>query len=234
MIESRHLDTEALSALVEDEYAGEQPPVAAAHVRSCPQCAERLAGLRALVAEARALPASIEPPDDLWDDVRRAIDAVPSADGAAVRPMVGSYSLVRSRWMLAAAAAVLVVASSWVTAVVVRRDASRELAADVPVRAAADVNAPAVLPAALATVEAGYRHTAGELERALADQRTHLAPRTIATIEQSLRTIDEAIAEARRALATDPRNSGLIDIFTANYEQKLDLLRRAAELPASS
>jgi hypothetical protein len=52
------------------------------------------------------------------------------------------------------------------------------------------------------------------------------------TLERTLRVIDEAIAEARAALAADPSNRTLLDVLSANYEQKVELLRRASELPA--
>ena len=41
-----------------------------------------------------------------------------------------------------------------------------------------------------------------------------------------------SIAEARAALAADPGNDALLDVLSANYEQKVQLLRRASELPA--
>ena len=90
------------------------------------------------------------------------------------------------------------------------------------------------LPASVARLEGDYLRTARELEETLAARRAGLAPQTIATIEQSLRTIDEALAEARRALADDPNNQGVLELFTATYEHKLDLLRRAAELYRSA
>ena len=51
---------------------------------------------------------------------------------------------------------------------------------------------------------------------------------TILTLEQSLAAIDQAIAEARGALASDP-NSGLLNRLLANHQQaKLRVLQRAA------
>ena len=59
---------------------------------------------------------------------------------------------------------------------------------------------------------------------------TALAPETVAQPKASLRTIDEAIQEARGALARDPSNKLLIDMLSANYKQKVDLLRRSTEM----
>jgi hypothetical protein len=91
----------------------------------------------------------------------------------------------------------------------------------------------ASLPAALALVEAGYDDTARQLQATLALQRHRLSPKTISTVEHSLAVIDTAIAEARHALLEDPANRALMDIYTANYEHKLELLRRATELTSS-
>jgi hypothetical protein len=53
-------------------------------------------------------------------------------------------------------------------------------------------------------------------------------------VEASLRVIDDAIDEARHALAADPANLDLLDLLAASYERKLELLRRANELPPST
>ncbi len=90
---------------------------------------------------------------------------------------------------------------------------------------------PAV-PAAVRVVERSYGGVLDELTITLRGQRGALAPATIATLERTLRIIDEAIAEAAAALAADPGNDALLDVLSANYEQKVQLLRRASELPA--
>jgi hypothetical protein len=53
-------------------------------------------------------------------------------------------------------------------------------------------------------------------------------------VEESLRVVDDAIAEARQALARDPGNLAIADVLSANHEQKLDLLRRATRLLSPS
>jgi ABC-type sugar transport system ATPase subunit len=67
------------------------------------------------------------------------------------------------------------------------------------------------------------------------DQReASLAPETVAQLKSSLRTIDEAILEARNALARDPANKTLVEMLSGNYRQKVDLLRRTTELTRGS
>jgi hypothetical protein len=60
-----------------------------------------------------------------------------------------------------------------------------------------------------------------------------LSPATVRVVERSLATIDTAIAEARAALASDPANRSLVEILSANYERKVELLQRATELSSS-
>jgi len=53
-------------------------------------------------------------------------------------------------------------------------------------------------------------------------------------LDSCLRKIDAAIAEARAALRREPRNAVLTQLLTVSYRQKLDLLKRAADLPTGS
>jgi hypothetical protein len=52
----------------------------------------------------------------------------------------------------------------------------------------------------------------------------------VAAIEQSLQTIDQAIEQARQALAADPANTYLTGHLVETRRRKLELLRRAAAL----
>jgi anti-sigma factor RsiW len=65
------------------------------------------------------------------------------------------------------------------------------------------------------------------LEATLADARDHLDPATIEVIERSLDAIDQAIDDARAALAADPGNVQLERQLDQTMQKKLDVLRRA-------
>ena len=224
---TEHLDFDALNDLATGEIADAARRAAAErHVASCDACATQLAAVRDLLDRTRELPRGIEPPDDLWADVRAAIRPGGSVVGAA-RTLV--WWRRPTSWMLAAAALVLMASSSAVTAALMRRATLPDPAS----RQSAGAVHPASLPAALALVEAGYDDTARQLQATLALQRHLLSPTTISTVEHSLAVIDTAIAEARHALLEDPANRSLMDIYTANYEHKLELLRRATELTSS-
>ena len=72
------------------------------------------------------------------------------------------------------------------------------------------------------------------LQDVLDQQSGSLAPETVAQLKASIRTIDEAILEARNALARDPANKILAQMVFSNYRQKVDLLRRTAEITRGS
>jgi len=192
-----------------------------AHLRECGSCRALLADLQQLTEQARSL-APRPPAGDLWDGIARRL----SADAPpAVR---------RSRWRVTltlpqvAAAGLLLAAVSGGAAWVLRAPAPATTAARRP--AGQPPDAPAVEPIALADAE--YDAAVADLEGALADGRGRLDPATVLIVERNLALIDQAIAQAREALATDPGNAYLNDHLLETRRYKLDLLRRASVLSA--
>ncbi|MES2179106.1 MAG: hypothetical protein V4550_14690 [Gemmatimonadota bacterium] len=219
-----HLSFDQLCDLQDGALDLRDASAARDHMRSCAACAEQFAELSALGSAAAALPRVIDPPADLWGDIR--------AELAPRQPRRFAREYHWSRSNLVAAAAVIAVVSSALTAVAIRRVDPRP---DTVVAAAAAAPEPATavavaLPARLAMTEVGYTKSVEALQRTLAERRSSLAPSTVATVERSLRIADSAIAEARTALAQDPGNKALVKLFASNYERKIDLLRRATEL----
>ena len=165
----------------------------------------------------------------------------PAAEGGEPGP--GSHRrLRRGRAWLAVAGLGLVVASSGTTVLLMRGAAGTEgtpaggtATPSLPLRDAPSAVAGAtLLPASLAAAEAGYLSDVEALQHLFDRQRAVLAPATIAIVERSLATIDAAIGEARFALLADPSNDELARFLDSNYRQKVELLRRAAELPQGS
>ena len=78
--------------------------------------------------------------------------------------------------------------------------------------------------------DAQYDAAVTDLEAALRKGRGRLDATTIAIVEQNLQIIDQAIAQAREALAADPANSYLSGHLVDARRRKLDLLRHAASL----
>jgi len=189
--------------------------------------------LRALLARAAELPKSIEPPADAWPEIREAI-AVKGAIAPEINRLQRKPALWQRPAFLLAAAAVLVIGSSAVTATLVggKTDAASQPVAVTSPPERARASGPATL-AEFAEVEKDYIRTASQLSETLQSGEGTLAPETIAKLDESLRVIDAAILEARRALAADPANRTIVEMLSGSYEQKLDLLRRTTEMARS-
>ena len=205
------------------------------HLSGCPECSTELASLRALMAAAGALPRSVLPDDDLWADLKASID---NRKGV-VLPTTSTDALTRatgSRWQrpawLAAAAVVLVALSSATTVIVLRSSPVTTVGQNQPDSGTTrlELGVPPTLPASFRAAEGQYMQTIQELRDAVDAQRAHLNPETVRTVDRSLAVVDSAIAEAREALLADPNNRTLVDLLSASYQRKLDLLRRTSEL----
>ena len=207
-----HPPFEQLSDLVDGRLAPASWRELEMHLALCERCARDRNRLEALLARSRALPDEVEPPMELWTGVRQGIAPTP-------------WSGTRRVWLLAAAALLLVAVSSAVTALLVRRPQMAVVRHEETTAIAA-----VRLPVAARAVDADYQAVIRELDESLAQRRSQLSPQTIAKVEASLRVVDQAIGEARRALAADPANRDLVDLLAASYERKLELLRRASEL----
>jgi hypothetical protein len=72
------------------------------------------------------------------------------------------------------------------------------------------------------------------LQGILTQRRSQLDSSTVAIIEKNLQIIDAAIASSRAALARDPASRLLSDQLTHALDKKVELLRTAALLPAST
>lgn len=161
------------------------------------------------------LPEEIQPARDLWPDIRAELEA------ERVRALPSAGEARRARWSfgapgLAAAAAVLVVATAGITW-----------------RFTRSTEAPSA-PIATESLArfASYERSAAELTAALDQRSVTLDPATKAVLERSLRTIDEALTEARNALERDPASAEISAFVESAYRHKIDFLRRANDVAA--
>ncbi len=220
---------EVIRHLLDDYVTGEltedaRAPVAD-HVAACEICSTEVESLKRVLARAAELPKSIEPPAEAWSNIRAVIlrdEAVGAAHESRKSPPFWRRPLV----LAAAAAVVVAVLSSAGTAFYLT---SRPSAA-ARVVASSPGNATTASLAAFTIEENEYLRNASILQDLLDQQEGALAPETVAQIKASLRTIDEAILEARIALARDPANKLLVEMLSASYKQKVDLLRRSTEM----
>lgn len=197
-----HLTFDDISELAEQGDAGN------AHLDECARCRETLRRVRALLDATHGLPRDIEPPPEAWTALRERL--------ARTRANAGSRWW-HNGWLATAAGIVLVIG----TAIVTSTTAPRAKGSKLP---------PTPTPSVVRAVDMNYVETVAHLREALEGQRAGLAPRTVETVDRALAVIDSAIAEARTALASDPANAALVDILSAHYERKVELLQRATEL----
>jgi hypothetical protein len=173
------------------------------------------------------LPREIAPPESAW---QRIVEQI-AIDSRNKQTPAGTRHVWQMPIFLAAAGLVLVAASSITTAIVIGGRAEKA-----PSRTAAMQAPRSSAPATLAEFTArenDYIATVNALSQTIESAHVELAPETIVKLKESIRIIDDAIIEARRALAADPSNKALIDILSTSYDQKVDLLRRTAEMGQS-
>ena len=227
---------EVIKHLLDDYVTGEltedaRGPVAD-HVAACAICAAEVESLSSILARAADLPKSIDPPAEAWSNIRAAIER--DAEAVAAHDVSSTSGFWRRPpYMLAAAAVLVAVLSSAGTALYM---SSRSVDGSSPNSVAANAGGGAT-PATLVAFtieENNYLRNVAVLQDLLDQQESSLAPETVAQLKASLRTIDEAILEARNALARDPANKTLIEMLSGTYRQKVDLLRRTTEMTRGS
>lgn len=249
--------TDRLSEYLDGDLSPEDARRVEAHLGDCETCTRTLEELRGVVARAGAV-TDRTVPDDLWpaiaariqeraqEDVHGSPAATPggwSAEPAAKR--AGEAIPWRRRRIALsvpqlAAAAILLAAlaggTAWLAGTGTARNTSLTGGEADP---GAGIIAPAAIPAAatgLESVSAAVRYAIAidELERALFDPNAPLPPSTESKIRNSLRTIDRAIEDARRALEEVPTDGYLKQHLTATMRRKVDFLRRTTRLVAQS
>ena len=200
----------------------------ARHLEGCPECRESVVALRFLKEQAAALPRSEEPPRDLWPAIE---GALPGRRHGLRWLAWGAPRATPRAWPigLAAAAALLVVASVSITLWMTGTDPVRNDSSGALMRAPG----PALL-ASYRTAETEYVRATEDLMTVLESRREELSPETVALLEQNLRIIDDAIRLMWTALETDPGYSQNRHLFTTLYQKKITLLQRAIRLPSRS
>jgi anti-sigma-K factor RskA len=222
---------EVIRHLLDDYVTGElsedaRGPVAG-HIAACEICAAEVESLKKIIARAADLPKSIDPPAESWSNIHAAIERDKVA--VAAHDAGSTSGFWRRPYSLAAAAALVAVLSSAGTVFYMSSHGDGSSSNSV----ATNGGTPATL-VAFTIEENNYLRNVAVLQDLLDQQQALLAPETVAQLKASLRTIDEAILEARNALARDPANKMLIEMLSGTYRQKVDLLRRTAEMTRGS
>ncbi len=217
-------DTDMLSLYLDGELAPEARARLDLHLAGCAECRELLAELAIVMETAGGLTAVDRAPDtDLWS-------------GIAARTRPEATRTISMSWMQAAAAGLVLAAVSggavWMT--MRGTPAVVEETARVTDRGP-EPGAPTGPVTVANFADEAYETAVKDLRDALEEGRNRLDPQTIQVLERNLASIDQAIAEARKALMADPANVSLNNYLAGVQRRKLDLLRTAGELaqPAS-
>jgi hypothetical protein len=200
------------------------------HARHCSGCGSLLADMRALAASAAKL-APLTPSRDLWAGIAERIET----PVVALNPSGETFArrAVRSRWRgawTALAAAGLVAVTATVTYELTSRSASR-VQGSVVIRPAPDSPA---LVSNRAAIEQTYDSEIKHLRDIVNQRSSQLEPATVDVLEKNLKVIDDAIAQCKDALRSDPNSRFLIESLNDALESKVLLLRKAASLPTKA
>jgi len=227
---------DALSDYLDDGLDPQARAAIDAHLVACEPCRLVLADLTALRgAAAQWRDAEAAPPSDLWPGIAarlagpRELAPAGAPPETAPGPRIAWY---RRRWSVGLpelALAATLLAALGGTLLWPRATPAPPAGTAAPIIAEAeafDSGDGQVAPVNFA--DAQYDAAVTDLERVLREQRERLDPRTVVVLERNLRVIDDAIREAREALATDPANALLNAHLAGARQRKLDLLRRAA------
>jgi len=237
-ITCEHVDT-VLSAWFEGDLEPAERHAVDAHLRECLRCASLVRDIEAIRRDAARLPV-IEPSRDLWAGIAASIETpVVDLKSRAER------APVRRTWQLAAAAVVLMAASSGLTYVLTTSDQQTASTA-----VATDSNATSAPPRVVTprpstgggllvraepmAPEVMYGQEITRLRAILDERRGSLDTATVAAVEKSLKAIDQAILDARAALAGNGQSQFLNGQLNRALEKKLGVLRRVALLPVGA
>ena len=245
-ITDEHVDS-LLSAWFEGDLGDADRRAVDSHLRECLRCAKIVRDIEGIRHDAAKLP-ELAPSRDLWTGIAARIEApvidLTTRQAPARMPQ-------RRTWQMAAAAVLLMALSSGVTYVFTTSDqrsaisqtadsvnTSTPVAATpgvvVPPRPSRDKGSPVLVSSEAVAPEITYNQEITRLRAILDQRRSSLDASTIAVVEQSLRTIDQAIADARAALTTDASSPYLNDQLNRALEKKVSVLRRVALLPVGA
>lgn len=208
--------SDRLSEYLDDELTVTERAALEEHLRRCTSCRSLLSELRAVTDRARMLP-DASPNADLWPGVASRI----------VSRVQRRFSFTLPQ-LVAASLALMVLSGSmvWLARLGGNRTDFPAIVADAPAPPASLTDARYSAPLA----DAHYEEAIADLQQALEAGRTKLDAGTVRALERNLAAIDAAIAECRKALASDPANVFLADHLAAAKKRKLALLRHANAL----
>lgn len=200
------VELQASLAEIEDGNSAAQ-----AHLNTCPECSALVAELNLIAATAFDLRAADEPSPRVWNSIEIAL-----RQEGLIRPQRANRSLLPSltsrwawaRWMVPAAAVLLIAA-----AIYVRHDSlARQLARDVaPVAVVSDPE------------------MAGLNDADLLQEVAQLSPAIQAQYTDNLRHVNQYIQDAKSEVAADPNDDEARRSLLEAYQEKAMLFELAMD-----
>jgi anti-sigma factor RsiW len=208
-----HPEGVTLDDYVDDTLPATERAAVDAHLTSCAECRELVAGLRSVVAAVSTLK-PVEPPRAAWARIERTIRS----------ENTGTRTPRWWPWLAAAAVLLLATFAGLKLAGVWQRPPATDLTASA---AAPDAQA---IEAELLQAEQHYQKAITGLERIASAEKGSLDPQTASTLEKNLAVVDQAISESRAALKAQPGNEPAQQSLLENFKTKVALLQDTVSL----
>jgi anti-sigma factor RsiW len=196
------------------------------HVDTCDACRALLADLRRIRDAAAALPA-LDPPDGAWLQIagrlRHEGRVAPAPMAAAMRR---SYGV----WLAAAAAVILVVASTLLLLPRFRSTPDAPQTASTAPGNAPDSRTVESVQNQVDAAQQQFEKAIADLEKVAKANQQALDPETSATIDRNLGIIDQAIAENRAAVSSEPTSVAARETLFQALRSKVTLLQDTISL----
>jgi hypothetical protein len=192
---------------------GTLTPDALAHIEDCRDCRQYHKRLAALLDPGSVLSREIPPPRDLWSDIASRLDA-------NEKPKIRR---IPSFLPLAAAAGIAAILVASLFALPPRQSPA---VVALPVETPEANSRLASSPLPVETVEIGFVRTRAALMKRFEAQKSSVSSERVASVEQTLSTMDSAVQDIHSALERDPYNASLLFKLSDTRRRELRLLQQ--------
>jgi anti-sigma factor RsiW len=214
----------SLSDLVDGALPRDARAELEAHLESCADCRALLSDLKRVKAAARALP-KMTAPESVWHNVRARLDAEATHLGDRRPANVLPFAPWRWRGLAGLAAAATVVLAVTAGVYFMARPGTQLTP---PPPTAAHENAAAAVQSVETEIELAdqhYQKAIAGLEAVAREGQGALDPQLAAVLQRNIGVTDQAIAESRAAVRTQPTSEAAQASLFEALQRKVGLLR---------
>jgi hypothetical protein len=207
---------ERLHDVIDDTLPENERQAFLAHVAECDSCRNEYAFMESILAETAQLPASIAPEHDLWAGIASKLGEQEPPSTLVAFP---KRSIVRWAPLAAIAALLLLMAT------IQSDQPSDPVAPEVATHVTALPETTTPEETEIMSLEAEYAQARTTLMNALDERKNELPADLMATIEENLNIIENAVVDINRAIADNPENPELERMLHAAYQSEVTLLQ---------